>query len=314
MNRRRFLGTLISIGGVAGASAVMASQIGASDNPSHREITVWRSHTMGADVAISIRHDQTSQLPDLDAHLKLIEKEIAELETIFDLYHPDSLLSTLNRTGHLDDPPLVMISLLHQVSVIHSLTNGYFDPTIQPLWEALAWGKDPDRARQLIGFDSVDFNSGRIAFAQPGMALSLNGIIQGFVTDIVSRRIMEFGYSQSLVNMGEFWASGGWDMAVENSDGAIIARPQLADKAIATSSPYSLSLGEVSHILPITVDTKPKWKTVSVIAENAALADGLSTGSVYLDLGSIQTIARHPAVEQVLLESMEGKRHTLGEA
>ena len=88
----------------------------------------------------------------------------------------------------------------------------------------------------------------------------------------------------------------------------------MADKAIATSSPYSLSLGEVSHILPITVDTKPKWKTVSVIAENAALADGLSTGSVYLDLGSIQTIARHPAVEQVLLESMEGKRHTLGEA
>ncbi|WP_143533984.1 FAD:protein FMN transferase [Rhizobium sullae] len=36
-----------------------------------------------------------------------------------------------------------------------------------------------------IGFDAVRFNRDRIAFIRPGMATSLNGVAQGFITDRV---------------------------------------------------------------------------------------------------------------------------------
>jgi thiamine biosynthesis lipoprotein len=121
------------------------------------------------------------------------------------------------------------------------------------------------------------------------MALTLNGIAQGYITDKVGETLRARGFSHVLVSMGEQLALGPkWDGAawrVGIADPAApekaIAEVPLAGGALATSAGYGTSFdraGRISHILdPRTGRPAETWASISVIAPSATLADGLST-------------------------------------
>lgn len=56
------------------------------------------------------------------------------LERQFSLYQQDSAVCELNRTGVLVAPDADMVLLLQASLGFADLTNGAFDPTVQPLW------------------------------------------------------------------------------------------------------------------------------------------------------------------------------------
>jgi thiamine biosynthesis lipoprotein len=103
----------------------------------------------------------------------------------------------LNADGRLDAPPLDLVRLLELCGQLHRASGGAFDPTVQPLWAVLrrhfetrapSLAEGPPaaalaEARARLGFPHIDCSSGRIAFARPGMALTLNGIAQGYIAD-----------------------------------------------------------------------------------------------------------------------------------
>jgi hypothetical protein len=78
--------------------------------------------------------------------------------------------------------------------MLHAATGGRFDPTIQPLWALYAEHFAGARRRDLppagaraaalarTGWQRVRFDGARIRL-EPGMALSLNGIAQGYIAD-----------------------------------------------------------------------------------------------------------------------------------
>ena len=111
-------------------------------------------------------------------------------------------------------------------------------------------------ARSRVGLDAVRASRARIAFTRPGMALTLNGIAQGRITDRIIDLMRACGVTSSLVDMGEIRALGdndghAWQVAIAGTD---IVLP-LADRAVATSSPDGFhfdAAGRFGHIIDRT--------------------------------------------------------------
>lgn len=248
-------------------------------------------------VALGARASITLAQPEAERLVAAARAEIDRLEAIFSLYRTDSALSRLNRDGALDAPPHELVDCLGVVTLVHAATGGAFDPTVQPLWsayaEAYAAGRAPDEAvlasaRSRVGWDRVEVTPGRVAFARPGMAMTLNGIAQGYIADRVTRLLEAEGLGDVLVDMGELRALGGmpgggaWTIQLPGD-----RITGLRDRALATSALLGTvfdAAGRVGHILdPQSGRPSHGDRSITITAPTAALADALSTGLCLLD-------------------------------
>ncbi len=256
MNRRRFL--LI-------AAAV------AFQNAARAEVTSWQTDMLGGVVRVDLRGPRGLSQSVAEA----IGTTLAEIEAAASLFKPGSAISQLNTVGHLDNPAPALLDLLRLAAYVHEATGGRFDPTVQPLWRALAEGRDTTQARAAIGWKQV--HVGPSVRLGDGQAVTFNGIAQGYAADRVRRLLRDAGYAQALVEMGEFAALGGpFNISVEDPAWGRVAIRRLTGTAIATSSPSAMTLGNDFHILGPRGE-RPCWSTISVEAESAAMADGFST-------------------------------------
>ncbi len=291
LSRRRFL-TLSAAAGVAGTSVRAA------------DIATWRGVALGAVAKMHLAGlDPEAAAPIFRA----VATEIARLERIFSLYRPDSAISRLNRDGALNAPPGELLQVCTLSSTLHRATGGAFDPTIQPLWHlaanAAAKGEHPSgadiaKARALVGWAHIRYDPARIAFERPGMAVTFNGIAQGFITDRIADKLRSFGLTDVLIDIGEVRAWGAapdgtpWRVGITTPQGACCAdRITLSDRALATSATLGTVMdaaGNQGHIFnPTGGDPLAAARQVSVSAPRADLADGLSTGLCAADPGAI---------------------------
>lgn len=267
MKRRRFLS--IAAAAIATPAASMAR-------------TRWQGFALGAEAQITLRG------PGGDAALDYALSVLRAVESEFSLYRPDSSLSQLNSTGRLQ-PSNRFRALFELCDHLYRETNGLFDPTVQTLWAALATGDDSAAAAKRVGWDQVKMDNA--VTLGPGQSLTLNGIAQGFATDLVSAALAKVGFGETLVNIGEFRAgSADWEIGVGSPDGAMLDRVTLSQRALAVSSVNGTMIGGRSHILSAQ-GRVPQWGTVAVLAPTAALADGLSTALCLAEEAEISQIA-----------------------
>ena len=289
ITRRRFL----AISAAALASPAAASQP-----------VRWQGRAMGAEVSLTLDAPERQAL----SALAEVRRLLARGERLFSLYDPASTLSRLNRTGRIDATPADFLRLAGLCDRMHKLTGGLFDPTVQPLWAALAQGGDVKAARQLIGWDRITIVDDTITLDR-GQALTLNGVAQGFVTDMIAAALRRAGLDRVLVNIGEFHGSGrDWTLGVSDPAYGLVATHRLRDRALATSSPRAMLLpGGGAHILNPTGADPALWSTVSVEAADAATADALSTAFCHAPADRIATIVkRAPGHAVVLCVGAEG--------
>ncbi|CUH77352.1 FAD:protein FMN transferase [Tropicibacter naphthalenivorans] len=289
MNRRRFL-TL---------SAAFACA------PHVAQASTWTGRALGAEVSVTLSgpREATAQA------LADIPKALGHFETLFSLYRDGSDLTRLNATGQITPAP-EMTALLEAAREAHALTNGLFDPTVQPLWQALATGADPAPARKLIGLHRVTSDANSIHLA-PGQQLTFNGIAQGFVTDAIKAHLTSAGFTKALINIGEYAALGGpYRLGLSDPTHGHMGHTTLTNQAIATSSPGALRLGSETHILGPAGQT-PLWATVSLQGPSATLADALSTAAVFMTANQLAQLKTKARLSRVTVIDAEGKLTTL---
>ncbi|MDO5528288.1 MAG: FAD:protein FMN transferase [Paracoccus sp. (in: a-proteobacteria)] len=272
MNRRRFL----TITAGLALAAALPRALRASEG-----LTQWRGRALGAETTITLAGGDP-------ALLSAIRAEIERLEDIFSLYRPGSELSRLNTEGALEAPSAELRACLALAGRVHAATGGAFDPSIQPLWRAYADAHGaPGQVDHLpLGWGGVDLAEGRIAL-RPGMALTLNGIAQGYIADRVAALIRARGLDRVMVDTGELHSIGpapdGQPWPVHFDGGGGLA---LENRALASSSPAGMTFPDgSSHILdPRTRRPAPShWSLVSVSSRSAAVADALSTAFCLID-------------------------------
>ncbi|MFT8555142.1 MAG: FAD:protein FMN transferase [Zymomonas mobilis] len=296
VTRRRAIALSAVAAGVAAAPFLFKLGMGGD----LREI-VWHGTTLGAPSTIKLYHkDEAVAQKAIDA----AREELDRLEAIFSIYRADSVLSRLNMTGRVDHAPVEFMDLLGTALNIAKLTDGIFDPTIQPLWSLyfnhfMQEKPDPagpaksaiQQAMTKIGWQQINIDAAnrRVAFTRPDMALTLNSIGQGYITDRVSDVLRQHGFDSMLVDMGEPRALKSrpdgkpWHIGIANpaDPSQAITEVNVRDKCVATSGGYGTLFddnGKFTHIInPKTGLTAPALMGVSVIAPNATIGDSLST-------------------------------------
>lgn len=282
--RRRFL----TISAAFGFAATPAQS---------QTVTRWQGRALGANASMVLTGLSENQAQPI---LRAVELELSRLENIFSLYREGSELVRLNATGHLTAPSPELLDVLSLSSALHKATEGAFDPTVQPVWLALAEGSDPAQVQCAVGWRNLHFDAGEVRLKRPGMGLTLNGIAQGYVTDRIAALLRRRGLDQVLVDMGEIAALGprsdgqDWQAGIGQPDGTILHHVALRDRALATSAPGGTILptaGRPGHIIdPANAMAPARQNLVSVSALSAALADGLSTAFCLMDREKAQSV------------------------
>ena len=289
----------------------------------------WHGAALGARAEIALHH------PDSTAAQRLIGAcidEIARLEAIFSLYQPGSALSRLNRDGRLVTPPFELLELLTVARRISDLTGGAFDVTVQPLWQLHAehFGRagadsagppeaEVQRAMKRVDHRAILIDPAEIRLLRPGMALTLNGIAQGYITDRVADLLRGEGMTGVLIDLGEIrvlgrhpegrpWRAG---LADPHQRKRHLAKAELVDAALATSSARGTAFdatGRHHHLFdPSTGRSARGTIQASVLAPTATLADALSTALMILPPTDGREICRATGASEAWLISDTGR-------
>lgn len=247
---------------------------------------------------------------------ELISKTFDEIDAIYNKWNPDSEISVLNR---LEKKTVVHISkeletFLKETKKLVFLSNGLFDPTIEPLqklWkEHLKKGSIPSETEiqekmQLVGFDKIHFENGTFYKDYDETSLDLGGIAKGYAVDLLTSRLNDLGCENTFIEWGgEIKATGKhphnrpWHIFISrfqntNSEDAI-AHIDLEDEAIATSGDYlqnwTVGKDQVAKQVAKTyfhiVNPKTGYlaeikensiASTSVVAKSCLVADALAT-------------------------------------
>ena len=322
LNRNFTRRRMIAIAATAAGSAFLTG----SRTARAGEAVRWQGSALGAQVSIEIYH------PDRAKAERLVEQcvlDVRRLEQQFSLYLADSAISTLNRTGILVSPDADMVELLKASLHFAALTDGAFDPTVQPLWQLYAdhfaseqpnpEGPSPLKLAEAlgkVGHSGLLVSEDRVALTRRGAAITLNGIAQGYATDRAVERLRRAGLSTTLVNMGEIRAIGTrpegapWRVGLADPDrpGVLTETIDLVDRAVASSAGAGFRFdqkGRFTHLFdPATGRSPSLYRTVSVVAPMATEADALSTAFSLMPLPRIrQIVAARPNVQARIVEA-----------
>jgi FAD:protein FMN transferase len=331
LSRRRAITVL---GAVIGLPLLPSADQSKTATRLHR----WRGTALGSPSYILLHH------PDCGAAERAIAQCVAEIERLereFSLYRGDSEIARLNRHGRLAAPSHDLLGLLSECQRFSELSGGAFDVTVQPLWNVYAahfFGSEPPspqgpepraigQALALVDWQGVDVTCRRIAMAQPGMGLTLNGIAQGYLTDRIVDILRANGCDRVLADMGrseirlvghrpdgQAWRIG---LADPLSPARVAVTLDLADRCISTSGGYGTKFeptGRHHHLFDTTTGTSAgHYIAVSVVAASTMVADALST-SLYVmpPERAGRLLAAFPDAA-VLVTRPDGSRHELSE-
>ena len=292
----------------------------------------WHGTMLGAVATMEIHHEDRIEAERL---ISVACAEARRLERLFSLYLADSALVELNRTGILVDPADEMVDLLSISQRYSELTGGLFDPTVQPLWDLYASHfsqEHPDPAGPApaaiqaalarVGYGRLSIDRDRIVMPR-GMAVTLNGIAQGYVTDKMVDLLRSHGISHSLVDMGETRAIGSrpdgrpWDIGV--ADPEVVGRTEtilpIVDRAVATSGAYGFRFdpkGRFNHLFdPRTGGCADRYRSVTTVSRNATAADALTKAFILMPQEGIRSMLPHVDIERVHLIDATGIAHDL---
>ncbi|MFZ2650686.1 MAG: FAD:protein FMN transferase [Burkholderiaceae bacterium] len=251
-----------------------------------------RSFALGTTVrAQAVAGDPALAQAACSAALRAIQR----VDRLMSLYDADSEICRLNRDAALDHPDAWTLAVFEHAQEQASRSFGAFDVTVQPLWKlfrshadrsAVPPGTSVDAVRARVGWRGLRVGAARLQLARPGMAVTLNGIAQGFAADRAVDAMRAAGALAGLVDAGELATLGAapsgrpWSVALE-------APQHGREELIALDGCVATSGDSVSWFTPDRrhhhiFDPRKGWSptelsTVSVVAATATQADAWST-------------------------------------
>ena len=293
----------------------------------------WNGEELGAVAELTLWHTDAAFA---QRTIHRVRHEVTRLERIFSLYQPDSEISRLNEAGRLTRPSAELRALVEESQRLGALSGGAFDISVQPLWrlyEEHFWSRTAvqsdlaararDLARALVHFRQIDCGAAAISFARSGMAITLNSIAQGYVTDVIADLLRHEGFASAVVDLGELRTLGRhpdgrpWRLGIRDgkAPGSIGRTVELADMALAVSGGYGTTFepsGRFHHIFdPHTGESANRLIDVAVIGPTAMAANGLSTAICAAgESQASRLLAAYPGT-QAMLTRLDGTSVTI---
>jgi len=266
-------------------------------------------------------------------------KEIHRLEELLSTWIPTSELSQVN-TEAGRRPVRVSpdtLFLLKRSLEITKLTDGGFNIAIGPAvqaWNVTETSRVPDQSeldklRPTVDWTRVqlDEEASTVFLTEPNMRVDVGGIGKGFAADRAVLAMQAAGATDGVVALsgdikafGRLPDVGPFRVGIQHprKENALLATIELDNEAISTAGDYErffLRDGvRYHHILdPRTLQPARGCQSVTVIAKEGWLADGLDTGIFVMgpDRG-MELIERLPDVEGIIVDSAGNLRVSSG--
>jgi FAD:protein FMN transferase len=280
---------------------------------------------MGADVRMTAwTTDERAALAAFD----LAFAEFDRLEAIMSVWRDGSEVQRLNDAAgrHRVAVGRDMQRVLREARQVSDWTGGKFDVTFGALSGLWKFDHDQDntvpdpeavRARlPLIDYRALNVDDGTAFLPRAGMRVHLGGIGKGYAVDRAAEILRAHGMRDFMIQSGgDLFVAGRrgdrpWRVGIRDPRGPAdrtIAALDLTDGTFSTSGDYERFFFKdgqrYHHILdPDTGAPARGCQSVTIVAESAAIADGLSTGVFILGpAAGMALIERLPHVEGVIV-------------
>lgn len=223
-----------------------------------------------------------------------------ELEEKLSIFKEESEISKLNRYKKYNVSPET-IDVIKKSIYISQITNGAFDITCKPIIDLykqkskenrMPTNEEINEVLKKVGWKKIKINGNMIILCN-NAEIDLGGIAKGFIVDKVYEFLKSKGIKNGIINAGgDIYCWGinpegkNWKIGIENpfEQGEIIESFKITNKGIATSGNYKRYLKikdkKIGHIVNpktgLPIEEIPV--SVTVIASNCTVADGLATG------------------------------------
>ncbi|HKX85376.1 MAG TPA: FAD:protein FMN transferase [Flavobacterium sp.] len=240
-----------------------------------------------------------------NSKIDLAIREIQRIEKLLTTFSEESITSQINNNAGIKPVKVSeeVFSLMERCQMISKITQGAFDISYGSL-DKKFWNFDtkmtslPDietakKTVALINYENIILNKedNTVFLKNEGMRIGFGGIGKGYAAEMAKKTLLKEGVKSGIVNAsgdlsawgtqenGEPWTIG---IANPNHRNDIFSTFKLSDKAVATSGNYEkfviINNKKYSH----TIDPKTGYpvsgiKSVTIIAENAEIADALAT-------------------------------------
>jgi FAD:protein FMN transferase len=256
--------------------------------------------------------------------------EFDRLDALMSVWRPGSDVERIN--GAAGERAVLasteVRAVLRDARQVSDWTAGKFDVTFHALSGLWRFDHDQDnripdpddvRARlPLIDYKSIEIDdeAGTVFLTRPGMRIHLGGIGKGYAIDRAASLLRAQGIRDFIIQSGGDLYVGGhrddrpWRVAIRDPRGPLnrsFAALDLSDGTFSTSGDYErffLNGGRrYHHILdPDLGEPARGCRSVTIVADRATIADGLSTGVFVLGpTDGMALIERLPNVEGVIV-------------
>jgi thiamine biosynthesis lipoprotein len=337
MRRRTLLSASLGLGALAaGVNLVSGSDSGQAlppgdESPARLGLYTDSGLAFGTMVTIKVLHGDAAAA---HAAIEHALSEVRMVDALMSVQQDRSQVGELNRQGSVALPHRHLLEVLKYTQQLSELTAGAFDITVQPLWRAFSRAHERGElpsvdevvaAKSLVDWRRLVLDPQRLRLATAGMAITLNGVAQGYAVDLAVEALRRAGVQHALIDTGEFGSMGHKDrgrpwvlgVAHPRQHDVIAAALKPDGRKVATSGDYEtyFSPDFVHHHIfdPATGESPPELASVTVVAATGIEADGLSTAFMVMGADkALALAARLPDVDVLLIDKQGRSRQTPG--
>jgi thiamine biosynthesis lipoprotein len=240
-----------------------------------------------------------------NTNIDLAVAEISRIEKLLTTFSNDSVTFQINKNAGIQPVvvPKEVFDLIFRCQMISKMTQGAFDISYGSI-DKKFWNFDlnmtslPDKdlakkAVELINYENIILNEKdkTVFLKNKGMRIGFGGIGKGYAAECAKKILQQNGIESGIVNAagdltawgyqenGEAWTIG---IADPNKKESVFSTFNITNTSVATSGNYEkfvlIDGKKYSH----TIDPKTGYpisgiKSVTIIAENAEIADALAT-------------------------------------
>lgn len=255
--------------------------------------------------------------------------EIKRLEQLLSTWIQTSELSLVNEAAGRG--PVVVgqetMELVLRAIEITGLTEGGFNIAVGPAVEAwsvterqrIPSADELHALKPLVDWSAIQVNrqAHTIFLPKPGMRIDVGGIGKGYAADRAAEAMKKAGarggvvaLSGDIKTFGDLPGMTGFPVGIRHprQDGALVATIDLKNEAISTAGDYERYFEQdgirYHHILdPQSLQPARKCQSVTVIAAEGTVADGLDTGIFVLGPEKgMALVEQLPDVEAVIID------------
>jgi len=255
-------------------------------------------YTMGTTYSIKIYSKKYVNSSNLK---EIIENKLNDISSIFSTYHDSTEISKINLSNSNKFILSSDLSFVLSKAIYYSeLSDGLYDLTVFPLVDL--WGFGPtirnskpkeseiNNLLKNVSYKNISINNNELFINNSDTYIDLSSIAKGYAVDIISKLLLEKGFSNFMVEIGGEVRCNGknneneWIIGIINpyNENDLI-KTNIVNKSMATSGNYNnftiYDDNSYSHI----INPKTGWPIINniisatVIADDCIDADAIAT-------------------------------------